>query len=344
MLQFDWPYLFLILPLPILAVLFLPKSKNESGALMVPFYQELASVHETSQQHKVINTPALIVLTIIWILGVTAAARPQWIGEPVSLPASARDLLIAVDISGSMETADMILENQQVNRLTVVKKVVGDFVTRRENDRLGLILFGSQAYLQAPLTFDRETVNTFLQEARLGFAGEQTAIGDAIGLATKRLLDRPENSRVLILLTDGANTSGAIEPLKAASLANQAKIKIYTIGIGADEFITPGFLGGSFGRRRVNPSIDLDEETLQAIAVQTGGAYFRARDVAELEQIYTQLDVLEPLEQDPENYRPSTALFYWPLAIALLLSMLFALTRLIRSDLSLEPSQQFAAK
>lgn len=331
MLQFDWPYLFLLLPLPILALLFLPRMKNSGTALMVPFYKELTAVHEHAQQHKVLNIYSFLMLMLIWILSLTAAARPQWIGEPISLPVNARDLLIAVDISSSMETPDMILDNYQVDRLTVVKKVVGEFVTRRENDRLGLILFGDQAYLQSPLTFDRETVNIFLQEARLGFAGPRTAIGDAIGLATKRLLDRPEQNRILILLTDGANTSGRIDPLMAAKLAKQAKIKIYTIGIGADEYTTPGILGSRLGRRRVNASIDLDEETLQTIADQTGGAYFRARDVNDLEQIYTQLDILEPLEQDPENYRPTTALFYWPLAAALLLSMFLALIGILRS-------------
>jgi len=338
MLQFDWPYLFLLLPLPILALLFLPRIKNSSTALMVPFYKELAAVHEHELQHKVPNLFSFLILILIWILSLTAAARPQWIGDPISLPVNARDLLIAVDISSSMETPDMILDNYQVDRLTVVKKVVGEFVRRRENDRLGLILFGDQAYLQSPLTFDRETVNTFLQEARLGFAGPRTAIGDAIGLATKRLLDRPEQSRILILLTDGANTSGRIDPLMAATLAHQAKVKIYTIGIGADEYTTPGILGGRLGRRRINASTDLDEETLQAIADQTGGAYFRARDVNDLEQIYTQLDILEPLEQDPENYRPTTALFYWPLALALGFSMFLALTGILRSGNSPEYS------
>jgi Ca-activated chloride channel family protein len=245
----------------------------------------------------------------------------------VSIPASGRDLLLAVDISGSMETADMILNDQQVDRLTVVKKVVGDFVTRRESDRLGLILFGTQAYLQAPLTFDRNTVDTLLNEARLGFAGEKTAIGDAIGLATKRLLQRPENHRVVILLTDGANTAGKVEPLKAAELAKQARVKIYTVGIGAEEWIMPGIFGSNLGARRVNPSLDLDEGTLTAIAEQTGGRYFRARDVEELEKIYHELDQLEPIEQDAGSFRPKATLFYYPLGAALLLSFLFAAWR-----------------
>src|SRR5690606_5617973 len=156
-----------------------------------------------------------LVLSLIWLLCVAAAARPQWVGEPVQLSATGRDLLLAVDISGSMETPDMEVQNRNLQRIDVVKFVVSGFVKRRENDRLGLILFGSNAYLQVPLTFDRATVQTLLQEAQLGFAGQQTAIGDAIGLAIKRLRDRPESSRVLILLSDGANTAGEVDPRQA---------------------------------------------------------------------------------------------------------------------------------
>jgi Ca-activated chloride channel family protein len=265
-----------------------------------------------------------LLLTLVWLICVAAAARPQWVGEPVQLPAAGRDLLLAVDISGSMEIADMVLQNRNLQRIDVVKLVVGDFVQRRQNDRLGLILFGSNAYLQAPLTFDRTTVNTLLQEAQLGFAGQQTAIGDAIGLAIKRLRERPEASRVLILLTDGANTAGEVEPRHAADLAKLAGVKIYTIGVGAEEMIQQTL----FGRRRVNPSADLDEGTLQYIADHTGGTYFRARNPEELVQIYAELDKLEPIELDEEVFRPVAALFHWFLGAALLLSFLLAMLRL----------------
>lgn len=328
MLQFEWPWIFLLLPLPLLVYLFAPRAKQEDGALLIPFYDSINRLAQEQVHKSHHNILLIIFMALIWLLSLTAAARPQWVGAAVSFPASGRDLLLAVDISGSMQTADMILDDQQVDRLTVVKKVVGEFVQRRTTDRLGLILFGTQAYLQAPLTFDRNTVNILLTEARLGFAGERTAIGDAIGLATKRLLKRPENNRVLILLTDGANTAGQIEPLKAAELAKQAQVKIYTVGLGANEWIIPGLFGGTFGSRRVNPSIDLDEKSLIAIAEQTGGKYFRARNVEELEQIYGELDILEPVEQDAESYRPTVALFYYPMAFALLLSLLFAATRL----------------
>ncbi|TNE93284.1 MAG: VWA domain-containing protein, partial [Gammaproteobacteria bacterium] len=194
------------------------------------------------------------------------------------------------------------------------------FVERRQGDRLGLILFGTRPYLQTPLTFDRQTMNTLLNEAQIGFAGESTAIGDAIGLAVKRLQSRPENHRVLILLTDGANSAGEAQPLEAAEIAAREGITIYTIGIGAEVVVERSF----FGSRRINPSRDLDETTLTAIADKTGGRYFRARNPDELQQIYAQLDQLEPVEQEAETLRPTKALFYWPLGVALLCSLLLA--------------------
>lgn len=328
MLEFEWPWIFLLLPLPAFIYWLAPRAQQQDVALRVPFYRDLASMEMQKRGKSLRDIVNVLLLIILWLACLAAAARPTWIGEPIRLPASGRDLLVAVDISGSMERADMILENQRVDRLTLVKYVVGDFVNRRNSDRVGLILFGTQAYLQAPLTFDRNTVNTLLQEARLGFAGEQTAIGDAIGLATKRLLDRPESNRVLILLTDGANTAGEIDPMRAAELAQQAKVKIYTVGIGAEDMQVPGLFGSSFGAQRINPSMELDEETLQTIADLTGGRYFRARNHDELESIYAEMDILEPIEQDEETYRPTIALFYWPLLAAFVCSLIIALKQL----------------
>jgi Ca-activated chloride channel family protein len=255
---------------------------------------------------------------LIWLLLVLAAARPQWIGEPLPLPLAGRDLMLAVDISGSMVEEDMVIGARVTDRLTAVKAVAGDFIERREGDRIGLILFGQQAYLQTPLTFDRETARTLLFEAAIGLAGRETAIGDAIGLAVKRLRDQPAEQRVLIPLTDGANTAGAIAPDKAAELAAEAGVRIYTIGIGSDR---RGPFGMSLGR---NP---LDERTLKAIAEQTGGRYFRARDLRELQSIYALLDELEPVESEQEGFRPVAELFAWPLGLALALSALAALAK-----------------
>lgn len=323
MFEFAWPLVFLALPLPLLVYLLTPAQTRQEAALRVPFFQQLAGLQQHSSGRAPRHWLQQLLLALVWLLCVSAAARPQWVGDPIQLPATGRDLLLAVDISGSMETPDMVLQNRNLQRIDVVKFVVSDFVSRRENDRLGLILFGSNAYLQAPLTFDRNTVQTLLQEAQLGFAGQQTAIGDAIGLAIKRLRDRPESSRVLILLSDGANTAGEVDPRQAAELAKLSGVKIYTIGLGADEMIQQTL----FGRRRVNPSADLDEDTMQYIADKTGGQYFRARNPEELVRIYAELDQLEPIEQDDEVFRPISALFHWPLAAAMLLSFGLALGR-----------------
>ena len=218
----------------------------------------------------------------------------------------------------------MVLGQNTVARVTAVKQVVGDFIERRRGDRVGLILFGSNAYVQAPLTFDTTTVKRFLREAQLGFAGRETAIGDAIGLAVKRLRqlrERPADSRVLILLTDGANNAGEVQPLDAAKLAADNDVKIHTIGIGSDKMVMPGLFGSSFGSQVVNPSRDLDEESLRRIAELTGGNYFRARDPAELVNIYQLLDAMEPVEQEAQSYRPQKSLFHLPLSVAFLLSL-----------------------
>lgn len=323
MLEFTWSWVFALTPLPLLVYFLAPRHEQQQVAVQVPFFQILAQAQSSGRGGA--NTQLLhkILLLLVWFACLAAAARPQWVGEAVNMPATGRDLLLAVDISGSMETPDMTIQGRDLQRVEVVKYVVADFVERRKSDRLGLILFGSQAYLQAPLTFDRQTVKELLLEAQLGFAGQQTAIGDAIGLAIKRLRDRPADSRVLILLTDGANTAGEVEPRQAADLAAQAGVKIYTVGVGADELVQQTL----FGRRTVNPSADLDEGTLRYIAEQTGGQYFRARDPQELIEIYDELDQLEPIEQDDATFRPISALFYWPLALALVLSLLLAALR-----------------
>jgi Ca-activated chloride channel family protein len=319
MFEMHWPWLLLLAPLPLVMV-FIPAKKRIEAALRVPFYQHASQLEQHSKLGINKRPAKLLALWLIWICSLFAATNPQWIGEPTSMPSSGRDLLMAVDISGSMEQTDMAIAGRRVTRLMAVKKVIGDFVVRRNSDRMGLILFGAQAYLQAPLTYDRKTVNQLLQEAQIGFAGRETAIGDAIGLAVKRLRDRPDASRVLVLLTDGANTAGQLSPDKATELAQQAKIKIYTIAFGAESMEVPGI----FGSRTVNPSRDLDEPTMVNIAEKTGGKYFRARNLEELDNIHRELDRLEPIEMETETFRPVQTLFYWPLAIAFLLSLLLA--------------------
>ncbi|MEQ1529112.1 MAG: VWA domain-containing protein [Methylococcales bacterium] len=325
-LEFEWPWLLLVLPLPLLIRWFVPANMPlEQAALKVPFLDDFAG-GETRTLSQSQQWP-LFMAAVAWILLVIACTRPQWLGEPIEQAVSGRDLMLAVDLSGSMQEQDFVIEKQRVDRLTATKYVAGDFINRRVGDRIGLILFGTQAYLQTPLTFDRKTVEILLNESAINLAGESTAIGDAIGLAVKRLKQQKDNSRVLILLTDGANTAGEVTPLKAAELAADNHLKIYTIGVGADEMLVRSF----FGTQKVNPSRDLDEKTLTAIADKTGGRYFRARNTEELNKIYQILDQLEPVEKDKQYFRPRSELFYWPLALALSISALLAIAKMRRS-------------
>lgn len=313
MIQFAWPWAFILLPLPYLVYRFAPSAlASEEAALWVPRLEPFGVAgHKKGRARR--PRWALILALVCWLLLVCACARPQWLGEPLEMPISGRDLMLAVDLSGSMQVEDFELGGRQVNRLTALKSVAVPFIEQRVGDRLGLILFGEQAYVQVPLSFDRATVRQLLDEAAIGLAGDRTAIGDAIGLALKQVEGGQERHQVLILLTDGANTAGTLSPLKAAELAARKGLKIYTIGIGAEQMEVQSFLFS----RTVNPSSDLDEKTLGAIAVATGGRYFRARDSAELLKIYGLLDQLEPLERQQDVYRPLTALFPWPLGAAL---------------------------
>jgi len=317
-----WWWMLFVLPVPWLLRRFLSAEPlDNDAALKVPQasqFADLVGAAAGAPSHQW----RLAALSIMWCLCVLAAARPQFVGDPVALPISGRDLLLAVDLSGSMEEQDFQLEGQWVDRLTATKSVAADFISNRVGDRLGLILFGREAYLQVPLTFDRVTVQTLLAESVIGLAGKETAIGDAIGLAIRTLDDAgvEEGRRVLVLLTDGANTAGEVDPLKAAELAAQRSMVIYAIGIGADALTVRSL----FGLRQINPSADLDEQSLTAIADMTGGRYFRARDTEELAEIYQVLDELEPAESDQEGFRPVTEFFYWPLAIAVLVAALMA--------------------
>ncbi|PIE69810.1 MAG: BatB protein [Deltaproteobacteria bacterium] len=312
MILFAWPWAVLLLPLPLLSRWLLPPARAaEEAALWVPRL-ELFSGLETRQGQRLRSLWYTGLASCCWLLLVFAAMRPQWLGEPLALPVNGRNLQLAVDLSGSMKMVDFVTGRRQVARLEALKEVAIPFINRRHGDRVGLILFGDQAYVQAPLTFDLKMVVQLLQEAAVGLAGEKTAIGDAIGLALKRAAGE-SGQRVLILLTDGANTAGVLSPLKAAELAARQGLKIYTIGIGSDLLQVKGL----FINRAVNPAADLDEEPLARIAELTGGRYFRAHDSDELKEIYAELDRLEPVEQEPELYRPLTALYPWPLGLAL---------------------------
>lgn len=324
MITLAWPWLLLALPLPWLVKRWAkPAAPRIGRSLRLPFYHELASSDGTSAGRT--SRWRQYLGWLAWALLVLAAARPQWLGEPVQLPIAGRDLMLAVDVSGSMEQEDYRLHGRSATRLDVVKAVAGRFIERRTGDRLGLVLFGTRAYLQTPLTYDRDTVRTMLNESVIGLAGRDTAIGDAIALAVKRLRQQPEDNRVLILLTDGANTAGNIAPLSAAHLAAQAKVCVYTIGIGGG----PVGVRSPFGMLLQQGS-DLDPATLRAISQATGGRFFEATDAAQLEKVYEELDRLEPSIRDNRTFRPMHALFMWPAGVALFLSIGIALAALPR--------------
>jgi len=314
MITFAWPWLLLLLPLPLL-VYFLPQKRNDrvSAALIMPQLLSTTSVSLTTNTSK--KSP-LIILSLCWLLTVLALSQPQWLGDTIDIPTEGREMMIAVDLSGSMQIEDMNLNGNTVNRLDMLKVVLGSFIERRVGDRLGLILFADDAYMQTPMTFDRKTVKQMLDESVLGLVGKKTAIGDAIALAVKRFDAKQKSNKILLLLTDGQNTAGKITPEQALEIAIAKDITIYSIGIGADVMLQQSL----FGTRRVNPSSELDEETLTKLAQQTGGKYFRAKDSQGMELIYSLLDQLEPVEQEQQQMRPLTALFYWPLSLAFLLS------------------------
>ena len=318
MIHIAWPLMILFLPLPWIMRRYLPAAPLQGGALFLPFAASVALEREPVLQMN--SRKRSLLFALVWLLLVAAAMRPQWLDDPLPVPTTGRRLLLAVDVSGSMATPDMA---GNASRLNVVQKVAGDFIQHRQGDQVGLILFGTQPYLQAPLTADLDTVSQFLRETVVGVAGPQTAIGDAIGLALKRLQsDQAEQKKqgemVLILLTDGGNNAGLMEPLAAAKMAASSGLRIYTIGVGAAA--QQGFLGAS-------GNMDLDESTLKAIAKITNGEYFRATDAGALHKVYARIDKLEPSAGQEQWYRPHSEWFIWPLALALLLSIPAVLMR-----------------
>ena len=329
MINLAYPWLLLLTLLPLLLI-GRNRGKQTVEAPVIPVGHWLSDLPGVSTRGQATPRWRQLMLLVAWLCLVLAVARPQHVGEQVQLPVSGRDLMLVVDISPSMDEQDMVLRGRSINRLQAVKRVLDDFIDHREGDRLGLILFGTEPYVQAPLTFDRETVRTLLQESGIGMAGRATAIGDAIGLSVQRLRDRPQQQRVVVMLTDGANTAGQITPDKASEIAQAAGVRIYTVGIGADSMIQRGLLGS----RQVNPSRDLDEGLLTRMAQQTGGRYFRARSLPELEMIYDSINQLEPIEQEGQFYRPVTELYVWPAGIAVALWLILIAVQLLISDRS----------
>jgi Ca-activated chloride channel family protein len=252
---------------------------------------------------------------IAWGCLVTATARPVWYDEPITVYPKHRDMMLVIDLSYSMAQEDMLFDGDYIDRLSTVKRVVADFVKQREGDRLGLVYFADHAYLQTPLTFDRKAIQTQLNQTVLKLIGTQTAIGDGIGLATKTFIDGDAPQRVMILLSDGSNNAGVLDPMEAAEIAKKNNTTIYTVGIGAGEMQVREF----FMTRTVNTAEDLDERALIDIAELTGGQYFRARNAKELSTIYDTINALQPIQKASQSWRPKTEWFPLPASIALIL-------------------------
>lgn len=311
MFHLAWPWMALLIPLPWVLLRMRRAAQPGGAALYLPFAAAIAASTATARLPRGV----LALLAAIWGLLVLAAMRPQWLGQPMPVPTNGRQIMLAIDCSGSMASQDM----GGASRLEIVQVVAGRFVARRRGDQIGLILFGSRPYLQAPLTTDISTVQKFLDEAVVGVAGPQTAIGDAIGLAIKELRQRertggaPMHKSVLILLTDGGNDAGVMPPLEAARLAKQTGLRIFTIGVGAGE--EQSLFGLTSG------NTDLDVGLLQNIASITGGEFFRATNPEALQAVYRRINQLEPTVGNKQWLRPAAEWFSWPLGLALLLSI-----------------------
>lgn len=316
---FAWPWALAAIALPPLVRALLPARTDAGPALRVPWAGRLREIAAGGLgAPRLGRFPWLGFLA--WCLLCVAAARPQQLGPPVAPPQAGRDLMLAVDLSASMGEQDMELGGQAVDRLTAAKAVLADFLDRRAGDRVGLVVFGDRAYALAPLTRDLASVREQLAASVVALAGRATALGDAIALATKRLQRQRDGERVLILLTDGVNTAGVLDPAKAAAIARDEGVRIHAIAFGGD--------GGAlsvFGfQLPLGGGDEVDEAGLRRIAALTGGRFFRARDTDALAGIYAEIDRLEPVRRPGPALRPRIELYPWPLAGALLLALVAA--------------------
>ncbi len=322
-LELAWPAALLLLPLPILAWVLLPPYRERLESVRVPFFAQVASATGTRPRRgaAVLRRTLLqwALAPLLWAAVVLAVARPEWVEPPLHKKETARDLLLAVDLSQSMETRDFKApDGRRLDRLEAVKLVLDDFISRREGDRIGLVVFGDAAYLQAPFTRDRTACRMLLDETTVGMAGPHTVIGDAIGLGIRLFEASEAKHRVLVLLTDGNDTGSKVPPEKAAQLAARRGVTVHTVGVGNP--------AGS-GETRV------DVETLRRIAATTGGRSYLAQDRERLAGIYAELDRIEPRELQTASFRPRRPLYHWPLGAATL--VVFAFYALMAAQLLL---------
>lgn len=323
MFNFQWPWMVFLLILPTLMWL---KSRDRSYAstdtqerkvtLLHPDLHNLQAAFHGERPAITLGSQVYYLwLALLWIGLILAIMRPQWLEPHTEERSEGYDLMLAVDASHSMEALDFTVEGRQVSRMQVVKGVMGRFIEGRLDDRVGLVIFGSQAFVLSPLTVDRQAVRHLLSDLVPRIAGDGTAMGDALGLGVKKLRERPEGSRVLVLIADGENTAGTIPPLEAARLAAREGIRIYAIGVGSDQKEVPIMEGGRLVTR---DDLGFDEEVMRRIASATGGAYFRGTDTSALETIYQRIDELEKSKAESRTVMIPHPLFRWPLGLALL--------------------------
>jgi Ca-activated chloride channel family protein len=331
MFEFHWPWMALLLLLPLLIRLFWPRPSKQQYAsvegtqttLLHPSLAHLQDAFQVRQPRQSLSARLhRWLLGLLWLSLVLALMRPQWLEPYTENRTAGYDLMLAVDASHSMNALDFTLDDQQVSRMQVVKGVVAKFIEGRQGDRIGLVVFGSRAYVLSPLTFDREAVSSLLSEVIPRIAGDGTAIGDALGLGVKKLRERPQGSRVLLLIADGENTAGTIPPLKAAQLAAQEGIRIYSIGVGSDKKQVPILENGRIITR---PDLGFNEAVMREIAKSANGAYFRATDTEALEKIYQHIDELEKTEAESRTVFIPQPLYFWPLSVALMLLLVLGI-------------------
>lgn len=304
MINLDWPWVLLLLPLPI----FIRLLRADSTEIDIRVPTALGkALNEVSTKHNSIIDVRWALLWASWISLLVALSQPWHPGDTVVQPVSGRAISIVVDVSGSMERKDFTLNGQTLNRLAVVKKVASEFISNRQGDRVSLVLYGKQAFIASPLTFDLNSVISILNSAGIGMAGRSTAIGDAIGLSIQTLSSDPSTQKAIVLLSDGTNNAGSVEPESAASFAKSMGIRIHTIAMGSEDKELTGFA--------VAQSADLDEDTLLAVAEESAGEFFRAKTFDDLQDIYLTIDSLERSEVNAPPVILRHDLRHWPLYI-----------------------------
>ncbi|MGZ3632835.1 MAG: vWA domain-containing protein [Parachlamydiaceae bacterium] len=329
MFHFYWPWLALLIPLPFL-LLWIPsyqkKPKEEYPELRFPALKRIKNAFPSFLAMKKPSSWLYFsLLSLFWLFLILALMQPEKVDQFKHINNKGYDLMLAVDISASMQALDFSTPSKSVSRLDVTKNVVKKFVQGRQGDRVGLVTFGGNAYLHVPLTLDTLSISQMLDDTVPGMAGNATAIGDAIGLSVRTLRERPEGSRVLILLTDGEDNASSIPPLEAAKLAKQYGIKIYTIGIGRGGAVPFPTKFGSFGM----VDVPMDEKLLKEIAEMTGGQFFLATDQGALESIYSKINSLEKTEADQTLFLVREPLYYYPLGISMILLLILSFYQLL---------------